>query len=173
MQSYCESIQLTVSGITSGCQWACHQFLLNALACPVFWSPPRWYTIEGAALLAFMRKWHSRMPWALNPTCTVLLCNWDPSPAIIPGDTDLPPCDNKKCAWTWQFVLGTCDAPTRCLLVKILGITPHCDIHILSERSEGGQPLGQRITRQLKSNHLTLGKDKTCSWRGQFELGNT
>ena len=44
-------------------------------------------------------------------------------------DTDLPPCDNKKCAWTWQFVLGTCDAPTRCLLVKILSITPHCDVH--------------------------------------------
>ena len=44
---------------------------------------------------------------------------------------------------------------------------------ILSERSEGGQPLGQRIMRPRKSNSLTLTNDKTCSWRGQFELGNT
>ena len=45
---------------------------------------------------------------------------------------------------------------------------------ILSERSEGGQPLGQRIMRPRKSNNGTLRNDKTCSWRGQFELlGNT
>ena len=44
---------------------------------------------------------------------------------------------------------------------------------ILSERSEGGQPLGQRIMRPPKSNNGTLRNDKTCSWRGQFELGNT
>ena len=40
VQHHCESIQLTISGTTLRCQWACHQFLLNALACSLFWSPP-------------------------------------------------------------------------------------------------------------------------------------
>ena len=39
-QYNCESIQVTINGNTSRCQWACHQFLLNALAFSVFWSPP-------------------------------------------------------------------------------------------------------------------------------------
>ena len=42
---------------------------------------------------------------------------------------------------------------------------------ILSERSEGGQPLGQRIMRPWKSNKGTLRNDKTCSWRGQLSSG--
>ena len=32
--------QVTISGNTSGCKRACHQFPLNALACSVFLSPP-------------------------------------------------------------------------------------------------------------------------------------
>ena len=39
-QYNCDSIQVTINGDTSRCQWACHQFLLNALAFSVFWSPP-------------------------------------------------------------------------------------------------------------------------------------
>ena len=39
-QYNCESIQVTIHGDTSRCQGACHQFLLNALACSVCWSPP-------------------------------------------------------------------------------------------------------------------------------------
>ena len=130
MQYYCESIQLTLGGITSGCQWACHHFLLNALACPVFWSPPRWYTIEGAALLAFMKEVAFSDAFGhLTPRAPCCCATGILLLRSYREDTDLPPCDNKKCAWTWQFVLGTCDAPTRCLLVKILGTTPHCDIH--------------------------------------------
>ena len=70
--------------------------------------------------------------------------------------------------------LGTYDAPTSCMPLKINRYHTSLAIcAILSERSEGGQPLGQRITRPRKSNNLTLRKDKTCPWRGQFELGNT
>ena len=39
-QYNCDSIQVTINGDTSRCQWACHQFLLNALAFSVSWSPP-------------------------------------------------------------------------------------------------------------------------------------
>ena len=36
----CTVGQSRVCSTTLRCQWACHQFLLNALACSVFWSPP-------------------------------------------------------------------------------------------------------------------------------------
>ena len=39
-QYNCDSIQVTINGATSRCQWACHQCLLNTLASYVFWSPP-------------------------------------------------------------------------------------------------------------------------------------
>ena len=42
VQYNCESIQVTISGDTSRCQWACHQFSLTALACSVCWSLPTW-----------------------------------------------------------------------------------------------------------------------------------
>ena len=39
-QYYCDSIQVTIDGATSRCQWACHQCLPNTLASYMFWSPP-------------------------------------------------------------------------------------------------------------------------------------
>ena len=53
----CESSHVTITGATSRSH---HQFLLNALACSVVWSPP---TIEVAALLAFIEG----VPWAPKP----------------------------------------------------------------------------------------------------------
>ena len=39
-QYNCDSIQVTINGATSRCQWACHQCLPNTLASYMFWSPP-------------------------------------------------------------------------------------------------------------------------------------
>ena len=59
-QYSCESSHVTINGATSRSRWACHQSLLNALA----------YTIEGAALLAFIEKTAIQdAPARLNPTC--------------------------------------------------------------------------------------------------------
>ena len=50
----CDSIQVTINGATSRCQWACHQCLYSTP-----WPPtcsgvlPSWCTIEVAALLVF------------------------------------------------------------------------------------------------------------------------
>ena len=82
--------------------------------------------------------------------------------------------DDTTCAWTWQFELGNIWCTNQLHAIDINRYHTSLAIcTILSERSEGGQPLGQRITRPRKSNNLTLRKDKTCPWRGQFELGNT
>ena len=67
----CGCIQVTISGITSRCQSASHQVPLNALTCSVSWSLPRWYTIEGAALLALVDDAAFQdAPWRLSHTCT-------------------------------------------------------------------------------------------------------
>ena len=130
---------------------------------------------KGAALLAFVKE--AAFSDALGRSTPRAPCRCATGILLLRSyreDTDLPHVITRRARGCGSLCLGTYDAPTRCLLLKILGITPHCDIHnSFREVREGGQPLGQRITRQLKSNHLTLGKDKTCSWRGQFELGNT
>ena len=36
----CESIQVAISGDTSRCKWACHQYQLNGLACSGLLNPP-------------------------------------------------------------------------------------------------------------------------------------
>ena len=175
-QYNCESIQVTISGTTSRYQWACHQFLLNALACSVFWSPPDVVHIVGAALLAFIEKTAILdAAGRLNPTWTCPyrseyrapeIPSWGHQPVSM-WWFDLRV---DVAVWAWEHMMHQqatyhWNAPIYHTSFAICAI--------LSERSEGGQPLGQRITSQWKSNNLTLRKDKTCSWRGQFELGNT
>ena len=77
------------------------------------------------------------------------------------------------CEWTWQYELGNIWCTKKLHAAEINRYYTSLAIcTILSEWSEGGQPLGQRITRPRKSNNLALRKDEMCSWRGWFELGN-
>ena len=70
-QCNCDSIQVTINGATSRCQWACHQCLLNTLTSYVFWSPPIVVHHWGCRLASLHRG--SCNPWcprAPKPTCT-------------------------------------------------------------------------------------------------------
>ena len=60
-QYNCDSIQVTINGATSRCQWACHQCLLNTLASYVFWSPPIVVHHWGCGLASLHRG--SCNPW--------------------------------------------------------------------------------------------------------------
>ena len=70
-QYYCDSIQVTINGATSRCQWACHQCLPNTLASYMFWSPPIVGHIEVAALLVVTEEAAILdVPGRLSHTCT-------------------------------------------------------------------------------------------------------
>ena len=71
VQYYCDSIQVTINGATSRCQWACHQCL------PTPWPPtcsgvlPSWCTIEVAVLLVVTEEAAILdVPGRLTYTCT-------------------------------------------------------------------------------------------------------
>jgi len=70
---------------------------------------PKWYTIEGAALLAIIETSAIKMPLgALTPRAPG---STEASTGILPlrscrkGINWLPG-DDTTCAWTWQFELG-------------------------------------------------------------------
>ena len=63
-----EGIQVTISGDTLMCQWACHQCLLNTLACSVFWNPPDVVHHRGCRLDSFHRGCSDPgCPWVTEP----------------------------------------------------------------------------------------------------------
>ena len=176
VQYHCESIQLTISGTTSRWQWACHQLILNALACSVFWSPPdvihHWW-----CRLASLHWESSNLgcPWARKPHVQLPLQRLVLGSFYRDHAVRASTCLQGTVArGRGSLSLGTYDAPTSYMPLKFIDIRPLLRYSpFFSERSEGGQPLGQRTPRPRKSNNLTLRKDRTCSWRGQFELGNT
>ena len=55
-QYNCDRIQVTMNCDTWRCQRACHQFLLNALASSVFWSPHNGVLPRGCRLPAFIEE---------------------------------------------------------------------------------------------------------------------
>ena len=71
-QYNCDSIQVTINGATSRCQWACHQCLPNTLASYTCSGVlPSWCTIEVAALLVFTEEAAILdVPGRLSHTCT-------------------------------------------------------------------------------------------------------
>ena len=128
-QYNCESIQVTISGTTSKYQWACHQFVPNALACSVFWSPPDVVHHCGCRFASL--RWEN----------SNLGCRWAPKTPRAPATTEastgilllrsrreginLSPCDESTCAWTWQFELGNIWCTNKLHTIEmLLNITP-------------------------------------------------
>ena len=124
---HCKSIQLTISGTTSRCQWTCHQLLLNALACSVLWSPP--YVIH---------HWWCRLD-GLHWESSNLGCPWAPTPHVhlptqkqvlgsfyrddaVKASTCLH--ETRLACGSGSFSLGTYDAPTSYNLSKFIDIRP-------------------------------------------------
>ena len=122
-QYSCESIHVTINGDTSRSQWACHQFLLNALACSVFWSPPDVVHHWGCRLASLHRG-------SSNPGCP-----WAPKPYVhLPGQRlalgsspqrssrgRTATCLHEKtrlASWHGSLSLGTYDAQTSCIPLK-------------------------------------------------------
>ena len=119
---------------------------------------PMWYTID--------LHWENSnlgCPWAPKPhehlpnteTSTGILLLRSCREGINPS-----PGNGATCAWTWQFELGNIWCTNK--LHAIESNRYHTSLAIcaiFSERSEGGQPLGQRIARPRKSTNLTLRKD--------------
>ena len=177
VQYHCESIRLTISGTTVRSQWACHQVLLNALACSVFWSPPDVVHHWGCRLASL--HWeisNLRCPWAPKPHVHLPVqrlvlgsFHWDRAVRASTGFQVMTRLASGRGSWAWEHMMhqqAACHWNATCYHTSLAICA------ILSERSEGGQPLRQRIMRPRKSNNRTLRNDKWCSWRGQFELGN-
>ena len=133
-QYNCESIQVTISGTTSRHQWACHQLLLNALACSVFWSPPGVVHHCGCRLAS------------LHSENSDLGCRWAPKPHVhlplqkrVPGSSSFDHAVrastcihamNRLARGRGSLSLGTYGVPTSYIPLKCSYISHlFCDMH--------------------------------------------
>ena len=86
-----------------------------------------WYTIEGAALLAFIEKTVILIPLAAyTPRAPA---NTEASAGIFllrscRGGINLPPCDARLASGHGSTSLGTYDAPKSCMPLKLIDTTP-------------------------------------------------
>ena len=164
-QYSCESSDVTINGATSRSQWACHQFLLNALACSVFWSPPEAVHHWGCRLASLHREnSNPGCSWAPKPYVHLPIQrlalgspSWDPAVAgQQPASMRRHNLRVDVAVWVWEHMMHQQAAyhwnATKCH-------TSFAQRTIFSERSVGGQPLRQRITRPWKSNNLPLWED--------------
>ena len=123
VQYNCESIQVTISGDTSRCQWACHQFSLNALACSVCWSPPDMVHHWGCRLARFHRGCSNPgCPWAPKPYVHLPVQRLAlGSPLQRPSRGRAATCLHEKTRLArghGSLSLGTYDARTSCIPLK-------------------------------------------------------
>ena len=123
---------MTIHGDTSRYQWACHQFLLNALACSVCRSPP-----DVVHHLASLRRGSSNpgCPWAPKPYVHLPVQRLAlGSPLQRSSRGKAATCLHEKARLArghGSLRLGTYDAQTSCIPLKCYKIAYlFCEMHI-------------------------------------------
>ena len=134
-QYSCESIHVTINGATLRSQWACHQFLLTALAGSVFCTPPDVVLHLGCRLASLHRgSSNPGCPWAHKPYVHLPVqrlalgsplqrSNWGRAATCLHEKTGLA-------RGRGSVSLGAYDAQTSCIPLKRYKIAYlFCEMH--------------------------------------------
>ena len=112
----------SISGTSLRWQGACHQFLLNALACSVLWSPP---DLRVSSCSLHCESSNLGCPWAPEPYVHLLIQRLVLGSFYRDHAVRASTCLHvmtRLARGRSSLSLGTDDAPTSCMLLKLIDI---------------------------------------------------